>query len=114
MSLLTPDQHELIVISLDYENLRDSPGWKRVQEFMEAHCDRALAAMRENKSSDPRVADALQRIWRERENFMHAIHANIAEAIENRKSMIQDELEARGASPEQIESILEEENLRYA
>lgn len=114
MSILNPDQQELVVISRDFENLRDSPGWKRLQEYMEKYCDVALAAMRDNKSSDPRVADILQRIWRERENFMLAINAQIATAIENRKAMILDELEARGATPDQIESILEMENLNYA
>ena len=107
------ERQELLVISRDYEDLRDSPGWKRLAQFMADYFDRALAAVRQSQSADPKVNDALARIWRERENFMHAIHSEIAGAIENRKTMITEELESRGASDDQIDSILEMENLLH-
>lgn len=108
---LTQEQRDAIIVSKQYEELRDSPGWKRISVFMYRYADRALAAMRNSKATDPMASHTEKMAWRERENFIAAIESEIAQSIEARKEIVSGMLVEQGARPDQIDQILQEEGL---
>lgn len=67
--------------------LVNSPAWKMVLDWLEAREDKALGAMRMNKSSDPLLALSLQRVWQERRETLNGIQEHVFSLIEMRRAL---------------------------
>ena len=105
----TPEQIELTQRARDYADLKTTPGWKRVCEFIRDYCDAALGAIRDNHDADAQVAFALHLAWRERVKMRDQLESEIQGSIDARRQMVRESLDKTGMRPEMVDAIIESE-----
>lgn len=103
---LHPEEKEVLRKGRDYEQLLNSPGWKRMLDFVEELADGALARMRSSESSDQTVVLAARLAWKQREMVLHLMQTEALDGIEQRKELL-EQISGQGFSV--LDTDLEEE-----
>lgn len=106
---LEPEQRQILVEAQEYTELVNSPGWKKLWKFGESRAREALTAIKNSVSSDPLVRLRLQTVWSELELFLDAFHTEIISKIEQRKDVLAEAAIALGATQQQVEELVEQE-----
>src|SRR4029077_13430299 len=85
----SPDEQELLKLAEESSSFIQHPLWRKVEIFLQANVEEALEQMRGNRSTDPRVALHLERIWKEREQLRDSFIAFVKGPIKDAKELME-------------------------
>lgn len=87
------EESKILLRGEAFESLISTVAWKEILDFLEQLDDEALAAIRGNKSSDPKVAAALQTKLQERGYVLNELQHFVVGAVEQRRAMLEEQTE---------------------
>ena len=84
MEPLDFDSQKVLVEGEISGDLVNGPAWPLLLDWAEKRCNNALAAIRNNKSSDPVICRELQRNWQRDENWLLGLQCHFKGMVADR------------------------------
>lgn len=88
--VMPQDYPDIVAAGLDYTDLIGRPGWKRLLDDLERRANERLGTLREAIHADPNTTHSLVSRWREAEETLIFVQNRAVQAIEQRKSVLED------------------------
>lgn len=105
---ITKSEQEIIDAANELRACTHTPGWKRIEKWMNDYIELAREDMEGNLSTDPSVSYRLQLRWRERKLMKSCLLDIIQETCEAKKEVLVLIARSKGANQEQAEQFAEQ------